>query len=75
MRLTQRIDDTNKQIEFLRNDVANLRNDVTHSKDSINQTLFMFFFAIVAIIIWDRRSVLKPFWEKINEENNTISNN
>ncbi|KPA12120.1 conserved hypothetical protein, membrane [Candidatus Magnetomorum sp. HK-1] len=76
--LSQRIEDTNKQVdllsqdmnrqvEFLRNDISSLRNDVSSLKGEINQTLFLFFFAIVAIIIWDRRSTLKPVWEKIDD--------
>ncbi|KPA16811.1 conserved hypothetical protein, membrane [Candidatus Magnetomorum sp. HK-1] len=55
--LDLRLNDTNKQIEYLRNDISSLRN-------AIYQT---FFFAIIAIIIWDRRSTLKPVWDKIDD--------
>jgi len=63
--LNQRIDDTNKQIEHLRGDVNSLR-------DGIYQILFLFFFAIVAIIIWDRRSSLNPVLEKIDRLNEKV---
>jgi len=70
----KRIDDTNKQIEFLRNDIHSLRNDmsdlrkdVSGLKGSITHTLFLFLFAILALIIWDRKTTVKPYSEKIDE--------
>ncbi|MBF0450448.1 MAG: hypothetical protein HQK75_07080 [Candidatus Magnetomorum sp.] len=61
-RLSQRIDDTNQKIEYLRDDISNLRAGIT----SLNQTLFFFFFAILAIIIWDRRTALQPLKNDIS---------
>jgi predicted nucleic acid-binding Zn-ribbon protein len=66
-RLSQRIDDTNKQIDLLRQDLRDYHQNMNQRFDDFNFRMLMFFLAIIAIIIWDRRSALNPVYDKLKE--------
>ena len=66
-RLSQRIDDTNKQIDLLRQDLRDYHQNMNQRFDDFNFRTLMFFLAIIAIIIWDRRSALNPVYDKLKE--------
>lgn len=62
-----RIDDTNKQIDLLRQDLRDYHQNMNQRFDDFNFRMLMFFLAIIAIIIWDRRSALNPVYDKLKE--------
>jgi len=62
-----RIDDTNKQIDLLRQDLRDYHHNMNQRFDDFNFRMLMFFLAIIAIIIWDRRSALNPVYDKLKE--------
>jgi tetrahydromethanopterin S-methyltransferase subunit G len=66
-RLSQRIDDTNKQIDLLRQDLRDYHQNMNQRFDDFNFRMLMFFLAIIAIIIWDRRSSLNHVYDKLKE--------
>ena len=63
----QRIDDTNKQIDLLRQELRTYNQNMNQRFDDFNYRMLMFFVAIIAIIIWDRRTALKPIYDQFKD--------
>ena len=67
-----RIDDTNKQIDLLRQDLRDYHQNMNQRFDDFNFRMLIFFLAIIVIIIWDRRSALNPVYDKLKELQNRV---
>jgi len=75
MRLSQRIEDTNKQIDLLRRDIDRRFEDERIFNYFILGGIFTVLTLIctlIVVIIWDRRASLKPLWMEINHLKNDL---
>ncbi|KPA17355.1 conserved hypothetical protein, membrane [Candidatus Magnetomorum sp. HK-1] len=70
MRLNQRIDDTNRQIDLLRQGINRRIDDVNKRLDdsrSYDLAIIVAILSLMAMILWDRRTSLKPINDQIRE--------